>query len=69
MVLESQGSSFDIYPSIRDTAKVRYYYSLLLKENPSMNKEKSKGIKERLMHLNMTFDQYIEFKMKSLPLN
>jgi hypothetical protein len=69
LVLESQGSSFDVFPEIRDTAKVRYYYTLLLKENPKMNREKTKGIKERLQHLNLTFDQYIDFKMKSFAVN
>jgi len=65
LVLESQGSSYDVFPEIRDTAKVRYYYSLLIKENPKMNREKINGIKERLQHLNLTFDQYIDFKMKT----
>jgi tetratricopeptide (TPR) repeat protein len=69
LVLESQGSSFDVFPEIRDTAKVRYYYNLLLKENPKMNREKINGIKERLQHLNLTFDQYIDFKMKSFAVN
>jgi tetratricopeptide (TPR) repeat protein len=65
LVLESQGSSYDVFPEIRDTAKVRYYYKLLMKENPKMNREKINGIKERLQHLNLTFDQYIDFKMKT----
>jgi tetratricopeptide (TPR) repeat protein len=69
LVLESQGSSYDVFPEIRDTAKVRYYYSLLIKENPKMNREKINGIKERLQHLNLTFDQYIDFKMKSFAVN
>lgn len=69
LVLESQGSSYDVFPEIRDTSKVRYYYTLLIKENPKMNREKIKGIKERLKHLNLTFDQYIEFKMKSFAVN
>ena len=30
LVLESQGSSYDVFPEIRDTAKVRYYYKLLM---------------------------------------
>lgn len=64
LVLESQGSSYDVFQEIRDTAKVRYYYTLLLKENPAMNPEKRSGVKERLKHLNLTFDQYIDFKMK-----
>ena len=65
LVLESQGSSYDVFPEIRDTAKVRYYYKLLMNENPKMNREKINGIKERLQHLNLTFDQYIDFKMKT----
>lgn len=67
LVLESQGSTFDAFLQPRDTSKVRYYYELLLKENPSMDKQKRKEIKERLKHLSLTFDQYIEYKMNSLP--
>jgi hypothetical protein len=68
LVLESQGSTFDAFVQPRDTSKVRYYYELLLKENPTMNKQKCLEIKERLRHLSLTFDQYIEFKMNSVPL-
>jgi hypothetical protein len=67
LVLESQGSTFDAFLQPRDTSKVRYYYELLLRENPSMNKQKRKEIKERLNHLSLSFDQYIEFKMNSIP--
>lgn len=66
MVLESQGSAYDIFIQPRDIAKIRYYYELLLKENPNMDKEKRKGIEERLKHLDMTFDEYIEFKMQDI---
>jgi hypothetical protein len=68
LVLESQGSTFDAFLQPRDTSKVRYYYELLLKENPKMDREKRREIKERLNHLDLTFDQYIEYKMNNLPL-
>lgn len=69
MVLESQGSSYDIFIQPRDSAKVRYYYELLLKENPKMEKDKREGIKDRLKHNNLTFDEYIEYKMNTVVLN
>ena len=65
MILESQASNYDIFQQPRDTVKVRYYYELLLKENPSLNKDKKEGIKMRLQHLNLSFDEYIDFIAKS----
>ena len=68
LVLESQGSAYDIFIQPRDTAKVRKYYTMLLKENPKMEKDKAAGIRDRLLHLDMNFDQFIEYKMNSLHL-
>jgi hypothetical protein len=61
MILESQASNYDIFQQPRDTVKVRYYYELLLKENPNLDKDKKEGIIMRLDHLDLTFDQYIDF--------
>lgn len=66
MVLESQGSTYDIFLEPRDKVKVRYYYELLLKENPEMDKDKKEGIKDRLKHIDMTFDEFIEYKMNAV---
>jgi hypothetical protein len=66
MVLESQGSTYDVFIQPRDTSKVRYYYELLLKENPKMEKDKREGIKDRLNHLDMNFDEFIEYKMNAI---
>jgi hypothetical protein len=66
MVLESQGSTFDIFLQPRDSAKVRYYYELLLKEYPDLDKEKRQGIKERLKYNHLNFDQYLEMKMNEI---
>ena len=60
--------SYDIFMQPRDTAKVRKYYTMLLNENPKMEKDKAEGIRDRLNHLDMNFDQFIEFKMNSLKL-
>lgn len=68
LVLESQGSAYDIFIQPRDTAKVRKYYTLLLKENPKMGKDKAEGIRDRLEHLYMDFDKFIEYKMKNVNL-
>jgi hypothetical protein len=64
MVLESQASNFDIFHEPRDTNKVKYYYGLLLKENPKLDKDKKEGILMRLKHLDLTFDEYISTIMK-----
>lgn len=66
MVLESQGFSYDAFITPRNTKKVRYYYELLLKENPKMNKEKFEGLQDRLKHLNMTFDEYCNFQISTV---
>lgn len=66
MVLESQGSTYDVFIQPRDTSKVRYYYELLLKENPKMAQDKREGIKDRLNHLDMNFDEFIEYKMNAI---
>lgn len=59
MILESQASAYDFYLQPRDTSKVRYYYELLLKEFPDLPKEKQEEIKDRLDHLELTFDELI----------
>lgn len=65
MILESQASNFDIFYEPRDTAKVRFYYSLLLKENSKLDKDKKEGIEMRLKHLDLNFNEYIDFIMNS----
>jgi hypothetical protein len=59
LVLESQGSNYDLFITPRDSAKVRYYYSMLLEEYPNLDKEKRDGIIKRLKYNNLTFDEYI----------
>jgi len=66
MVLESQGSNYDVFISPRDSAMVRYYYSLLLKENPDLDKDKRQGIIDRLAQNNLTFDEYLNKKIKDM---
>ena len=66
MILESQASNYDIFQQPRDTVKVRYYYELLLKENPKLDKDKKEGIEMRLEHLDLNFDEYIDFITNSV---
>jgi hypothetical protein len=66
MILESQGSNYDIFSSPRDSAKVRYYYTILLKEYPKMEKEKREGIIDRLANNQLTFDEYLNKKIKDI---
>jgi hypothetical protein len=39
-----------------------------LKENPKMDKEKRDGIRDRLNHLEMNFDEFIAYKISNLPM-
>ena len=39
---------------------------MLLTENPSMDKEKRKGIELRLQNLGMTFEEFIDYQAKNL---
>lgn len=66
MILESQGSSYDIFIQPRNVAKVKYYYELLLKENLNLDKEKKADLQERLKHIDMTFDEYIDYRINAL---
>ena len=66
MILESQASNFDIFYEPRDTSKVKFYYALLLKENSKLDKDKKEGIEMRLKHLNLTFNEYVDFIMNSV---
>ena len=59
MIIESQASTYDIFLKPRDKEKVRYYYELLLKENPDLPKEKVDEIKFRLKNRDLTIDQLI----------
>ena len=64
MILESQASNFDIFIQPRDSVKVKYYYNLLLKENPKLNKEKKEEIQLRLKYVSLNFEEYIDFLTK-----
>lgn len=64
MILESQASNYDIFILPRDTSKVRYYNELLLKENPKMSKESKEGIEMKLKHLDLNFEEYLDFIVK-----
>lgn len=68
MVIESQAASYDNLMEPRDTAKVRYYYELLLKEDKAMDVEKREGIKQRLKYNHLSMEDYIDQKMKSIDL-
>jgi hypothetical protein len=65
LVLESLGSTYDVFIQPRDTIKIRKYYTMLLEENPNMDRDKASGLRDRLAHLDMNFDQFIDYKTKS----
>jgi len=62
-LLESMASSYDVEIEPRDTAKVRKYYSLLLKES-NLSPEKRQDIGLRLKHLELNFFEFIDFQSK-----
>ena len=62
-ILESMASTYDVLIEPRDTSKVRYYYSLLLKVK-NLPKEKRDGVEKRLKYLDIDFFSYIEMKEK-----
>ena len=64
MIIESQASNFDIFILPRDSVKVKYYYKLLLKENPKLDKDKKEEILMRLKYVSLNFDEYIAFLTK-----
>jgi hypothetical protein len=66
MVLEGQAVNFDMFVVPRDTNKVKYYFSLLLKENPLMDKDKKKGIELRLKHIKLNFEEFVQFQASNL---
>lgn len=59
LVLEGQAVAYDVMIQPRDSAKVRLYYSMLLNEFPSLEKEKREGVMRRLRYNHMGFDAYI----------
>jgi hypothetical protein len=62
-ILESMASTYDVLIEPRDTIKIRYYYSLLLKEK-NLPKEKREDIVNRLKYIDLDFFSYIEMKEK-----
>ena len=62
-LLESMGSAYDSGIEPRDTAMVRRYYTLLLKE-PTLAPETREGIIMRLKYIEMNFFEYTEFKFE-----
>lgn len=59
LMYESQGANYDIFIQPRDSAKVRYYYELLLKEDSTMSEEKRQGLVQRLKYNHLNFEDYL----------
>lgn len=64
-ILESMASTYDVLIEPRDTSKVRYYYSLLLKVK-NLPKEKREGVEKRLKYLDIDFFSYTELNKKQV---
>lgn len=59
-LLESMGSSYDVVIEPRDTSKVRYYYTMLLKEG-AISAAKREELKLRLKYIKLDFYKYTDF--------
>jgi len=59
-LLESMGSSYDVAIEPRDTSKVRYYYTMLLKEG-AISAAKREDLKLRLKYIKLDFFKYTDF--------
>lgn len=59
-LLESMGSSYDVVIEPRDTSKVRYYYTMLLKEG-AISAAKREDLKLRLKYIKLNFFKYTDF--------
>lgn len=60
MILESQAVAYDMSVYPRDSIMVRKYYTMLLNENPDLDKEKRKDIENRLKQNDVSLDTYIQ---------
>ena len=58
LIIESQIANYDIFIQPRDTSKVRYYYNLLLDENPKMDSLKKQNIQKRLSKLELSYNEF-----------
>lgn len=65
MILESQAVSYDLFLVPRDSTKVRYYYSLLLKEGTNLDRTKREEINFRLKNNHLTIEELIVLQANS----
>lgn len=61
LIIENQAANYDIFITPRDSAKVRYYYDLLLKENSNLETTKKDDIRKRLANNHLNFNEYVAF--------
>ncbi len=69
MILESMANAYDMFIQPRDISKVKKYNTMLLKENPKMDKEKRAEIEFRMKHIDLTIDQLIDLQMETMKEN
>jgi len=62
-ILESNASTYDVFIEPRDTAMVRKYYNMLLKD-VNFSAQKKKDIRNRLAHLEMDLFEFSAYNMK-----
>ncbi|MES2589665.1 MAG: hypothetical protein V4622_11850 [Bacteroidota bacterium] len=62
-LLLNAGSTSDM---LNDKFNVERYYTMLLKENPNLEKETKEMVEFRLEHIDLTFEQLIELQMEKI---
>lgn len=63
VLLESMASIYDMDIVPRDTTKIRFYYQILLDENKGIDAEQRENTIERLQHLDLPFETYVQWKI------
>ncbi|MFT5780559.1 MAG: hypothetical protein ACI837_003521 [Crocinitomicaceae bacterium] len=65
-LLRNLATDYDVFIKPRDKEKVKYYYNLLLKENPNLPQEARDEIKFRLDHIDLTFEELIVMQAEAI---
>jgi len=65
MLIESIATMYDSDSVLRDSARVRHYYTQLLTEFPSIDPADKSAIQERLKYNHLSLEEYIQTEVSS----
>lgn len=65
-VIENQIASYDYFIKPWNKKKVMGYYTMLKKEFPKMSADEKEGMENRLKHMNLSGDQFLDMQMKAV---